>query len=83
MNEENKSKGKKVIVFKADNNDASDQISSEDEDDEETMLLMRKFKNIRRKWRNFIGKKPMRFAKDNKFSKLKDQNKDKDIIICY
>lgn len=51
MDEENNSKGKKVITFKTDYDDVSDQTSSEDEDDEDMVLLIRKFKNMMRKGR--------------------------------
>lgn len=49
MNKENNNKGKKIIAFRVDHDDATEQTSSEDEDDKDLALLTRKFENIMRK----------------------------------
>lgn len=57
LSEEINIKGKKVIPFKADYNDAVELTSSEDEDDEDKILLTRRFKNLMRKGKSFKRKK--------------------------
>lgn len=82
LNKENNSKGQKAIAFKANLNNAGEQTSSEDEDDEDMTLLTKRFKNFLRKGGNFKGKRQMRFSKDKRPFKSKEESKGK-LIVCY